>query len=104
MNDFGQFKIDPATKGFKGEKININNILNLNIILVAFKVGPSKFEKSGDRLDMQIIHKGVHRVTWICSKSLIEMIQRVPEDGFPFTVKIIKEDSGRMVFSAADQT
>lgn len=102
MKDFGEFKIEPENKGFKGEKISINKILNVNIIIEDYKIENSKFEGKGKRLDLQIQYHNVQRVCWIGSKNLISMIEQVPKNGFPFKAKIIKEESGRMIFTSAD--
>jgi hypothetical protein len=102
MKDFGEFQIKPDREGFVGDKISINSILNVNIIVVKYKIENSKFEGKGKRLDLQIIFKNIYRVCWISSKNLIEMIEKVPKDGFPFTAKILKADSGQMVFTAAE--
>jgi hypothetical protein len=101
MKDFGEFKIEPDGKGFKGEKISINKILNVNIVVEDYKIENSKFEGKGKRLDLQILVNNVQRVCWIGSKNLIIMIEQVPKNGFPFRTKIIKEESGRMVFTSA---
>lgn len=101
MKDFGEFNIVPERKGFRGEKISIKKILNVNIIIEEFKVEKSKFE--GKRLDLQIVFNNVQRLCMIGSQNLIDMIEKVPKNGFPFTTKIIQEESGRMVFVSADK-
>ena len=103
MKNFGEFNIKPKTKGFVGDNIKIGNVLNLNIIVEDFKKGPSKIEGKGLRLDMQIILNNTQRVVWVSSNSLIEMIESVPKEDFPFKAKIIKESSGRLVFTSADE-
>jgi len=101
MKDFGEFNIKPKSKGFVGEKVSINKILNVPIVVEAFKTGPSKFEGKSDRLDMQILFENKQRVVFVSSASLIEMIKSVPDNGFPFKARIVKEDSGRLVFASA---
>lgn len=103
MKDFGELNISVESSGFIGEKISIMSIINVNIIVEKFKVGPSKFKDKGPRLDLQIIYKNAPRVTWVCSKYLIEMIQKVPASSFPFMCQIIREPSGRMIFTGADK-
>jgi hypothetical protein len=104
MKDFGDFQIKPNNNGILiGEKISINKIININIVVETFKISESKFEGKGKRLDLQIIFNGDHRVIFISSKNLIDMIERVPKDSFPFTARIIKEDSGSLVFAAASK-
>lgn len=103
MKDFGEFKIVPDKEGFIGNKISINAILNVTIIIEKYKIEKSKFEGKGKRLDMQIMYRNEYRVCWVGSNSLIEMIEKVPKTGFPFTAKIIKEESGRMIFTSSDK-
>lgn len=73
----------------------MDRVLNVQITVHAFKMEPSKF--SGERVDMQIEKDKTMYVLWSSSKTLMEMIQRVPTDGFPFTTTIIKKDE-RFVF------
>jgi len=92
MNEFKEFGIKAESKGFIGDKININKILNVDIVVEDYKDEPSKFEGKGNCLHMQIIYQNVKRVVFIGSKNLIDMINRVPKDKFPFKTKIIKEN------------
>lgn len=96
MKSFNEFDIKPNKKGFTGDKIKMSRILNVSIIIHAFKMEPSQF--GGERVDMQIEKDKTLYVIWSSSKTLIEMIRKVPEDGFPFTTIIIKKDE-RFVFS-----
>lgn len=95
MKSFSDFEIKPTKKGFTGDKIKMDRVLNVQITVHAFKMEPSKF--SGERVDMQIEKDKTMYVLWSSSKTLMEMIQRVPTDGFPFTTTIIKKDE-RFVF------
>lgn len=80
-------------KGFAGEKIKIDRILNTEIVVEAFKVVASKFDGKGDCLHLQIKLKGEQRVVFIGSKYLIDTIQQVPQNKFPFQTRIVKEDN-----------
>lgn len=93
MNEFKSFGIKPTDKGFSGEKISVQRILNIDIIIEAFKESTSKFEGKGMRLDLQIIHEGKQRVVFVSSKTLLDMIKKVPADKFPFTTKIVNENN-----------
>lgn len=103
MKDFGEFNIDHEVKGFSGQKISINSILNVNIIVEDYKTGPSKIKGKSERLDLQIIYQGIQRLVWVSSKNLIEMIKKVPKTGFPFTAKITVSESGGLKFIPADK-
>lgn len=91
MNSFSEFDIKPAVKPFSGEKIDVQKLLNVEIVIEAFKVEPSKYKKD-ECLYMQIRHKGEQRVIFIGSKYLIQMIRQVPVDKFPFKATIISEN------------
>ncbi len=92
MNSFSQFGIKPQVKGFIGEKIKIEKVLNVRITIHFYQVGPSKYpEKYDQRLDMQIEFNGEKRKLWSSSTFLIDMIKRVPDPaGFPFETTIVK--------------
>lgn len=94
MNNFQQFNIKPASNCFEGDKIKIAKMINKSIIIEAFKIEESKYKDKGNGkcLYLQIIVDNDKRVLFTGSASLQEMIQRVPEGGFPFTTTIIKEN------------
>lgn len=98
MIDFKDLGIAPVTKGFVGDKISINEVLNMEIIVERFQIGPSKFPGKEPRLDMQIIFEGKQRVLWISSKTLADMIKLVPENKFPFKTRIVMNNK-RPVFT-----
>ncbi|BFM41686.1 hypothetical protein CFS9_03270 [Flavobacterium sp. CFS9] len=90
MKSFKDFEITPVIENFVGEKINTAKILDKEIVVKGYKIQPSKFENRGDRLDMQIEYRDEDRVVFTGGKYLIQMIEKVPKDGFPFKTKIIK--------------
>lgn len=94
MHNFKDFGITPSTKGFTGDKIKISKILNLEIIIHDYKLADSKY--SGRRLDIQIELNGTKHITWTGSSYMIEMIERVPKDKFPFKATIV-EDNDRYI-------
>jgi len=96
MKSFSELGITSTRQTFSGEKIEISNVLNIEIIINQFKIEPSKYpEKSnGKRLDISINHEGKERVIWTGSVILQEMIQQVNKEDFPFKTKIIKENKG----------
>lgn len=100
MNSFKQFNIQPTSKSFEGDKIKIDRILNKEIIVEAFKIEVSKYKDKGNGkcLYVQIHVDNAKRVLFTGSGSLMEMIQSVPANGFPFTTTIIKENE-RFQFS-----
>lgn len=90
MNNFKDSNIKPVITNFTGEKIKINNLLNKEIIIVDFRIAPSNFEGKGDRLDLQIEYRDELRVVFTGGKYLIQTIEKVPKDKFPFKTKICK--------------
>lgn len=94
---FSDFGIKPTEEGFVGDFIEMKRILDKPIKVLKFKIGPSQF--NGQRLDLQIELHNEKRVTWNGSKRLIEMIQEVPADGFPFDTTIVETESGFYQFT-----
>lgn len=90
----GQFKdlgIMPEVKSFVGDKIKIERILNREIVVHAFKIENSKFEKgNGKCLHLQIEFSGEKKVVFTGSAVLMNMIGKVPESEFPFSTTIVK--------------
>jgi hypothetical protein len=100
--NFDELGIEPPSTAFVGKKIDVQDILNTAIVIYDYKIVPSKYPKDAhpNRLDLQIEYDGEKRVAWTCSNVLMDMIQKVPKDKFPFAVKIIKEkDSKRLIFT-----
>lgn len=90
MKSFKDFEITIEQKSFVGDKIKIDKVLNREITVHEFKIVDSKF--GGKRLDMQIAIGEEKRVLWTASQALMEQIQKVPAEGFPFRTKIVKEN------------
>lgn len=90
MNNFKDFDIKPVITNFTGEKITTSKLLDKEIIIVDYKVVPSNFEGKGDRLDLQIEYRDEPRVVFTGGKYLIQTIEKVPKDKFPFKTKICK--------------
>lgn len=103
MNQIKQFKnfgIQAESQSFTGDKIKVERILNREIIVHAHKIGLSKFTDKGNgkRLDLQISIGETKHIVFTGSANLMDMISKVPADGFPFQTTIIKVDD-RYVFS-----
>lgn len=91
MNTFKQFNIEPKVSNFVGEKISIERLFNLQITVLDYRVEPSKHHKGTELLTLQIEKGGEKRIVFCGSKVLIDMIQRVPKNGFPFLTTIVGE-------------
>lgn len=91
MNNFKSFNIKPKLPAFTGDKIKIDRVLNKEITVTAFKISDSTAKPGTKVLTLQIIKDGTNHIIFTGSAILIDMIQQVPPEGFPFTTTIIKE-------------
>jgi Tat protein secretion system quality control protein TatD with DNase activity len=97
MNRFSQFNIKAPERGFEGDKIKISRILNREIVVHHFKIADSKVKEfkekgSGKCLHLQISFNNEMHVVFTSGTALIEVIQQIPEDKFPFTTTIVEEN------------
>jgi Tat protein secretion system quality control protein TatD with DNase activity len=98
MKQFSELGIKPTEQqGFTGEKVKMHKVLNRTIVVHGFKIEPSKHNK-GNCLYMQISIGGTKHVLFTGSTYLIDMIQQVPKEAFPFETTII-EDNERFKFT-----
>ena len=101
MKDFSSFNIKAPSKGFEGDKIKIKKILDRAIIVHDFKIDDSKCFKdrgNGKCLHLQISINDTKHIVFTGAGALIEQIQRVSKDDFPFSTTIIQENE-RFLFS-----
>ncbi len=100
MRQFKDFGIKPTIKSFVGDKIKIEKILDKPVIIHAYKIATSKFQKIGkeDCLHLQIEINDEKRVCFIGSVVLIDIFKQVPAESFPFEATITKED-GRLILT-----
>lgn len=92
MKSFSELGIKITTKGFEGDKIKIERILNKEIIVEDYRIENSKIKEGDKCLWMQIVVDGNKRVLFSGSKYLQEMIKQVKKDNFPFKTTIIKNN------------
>ncbi|MGE8528475.1 hypothetical protein [Chryseobacterium rhizosphaerae] len=92
MNSFKEFNIKPVSVSFVGDKVRINKILNTEIIVHDYKIKDSEKKPGTKYLTLQISRKNEKEVVFTGSKTLIDMIEQVPKEKFPFTTTIIQED------------
>jgi formylmethanofuran:tetrahydromethanopterin formyltransferase len=101
MNRFNQFNIKTSSKGFEGDKIKISKILNKEIVVHDYKIEDSKIFKdrgTGKCLHLQISINDEKHIVFTSSGGLIEAIQQVSGNLFPFTTTIIEEND-RFIFT-----
>lgn len=92
MNSFKEFNIKPVSVSFVGDKVRINKILNTEIIVHDYKIKDSEKKPGTKYLTLQISRKNEKEVVFTGSKTLMDMIEQVPKEKFPFTTTIIQED------------
>jgi Tat protein secretion system quality control protein TatD with DNase activity len=97
MNRFSQFDIKQTSRSFEGDKVKMERILNREIVIHAFKIEETKVKTfqergSGKCLHIQISYNNEMHVLFTSASGLIETIQQVPEDKFPFITIIINEN------------
>lgn len=94
MNSFADLNITPQYNNFQGNKIDIDDLLNREIIVHDFKIGPSKFKDRGDKecLTLQITVNNEMRVVFCGSTYLMQTIKLIPKNKFPFTTTIVKKN------------
>jgi hypothetical protein len=92
MKKFENLGIEQPRQRFEGEKVSIYDILNKEIQVHKFKIGPSKYQDKGmsDCMDLQIKVDEIDRVMFTGSGILMEQIKSVKAEDFPFTTTIIK--------------
>lgn len=99
MNKFKDFDIKPLAPGFTGDKIKIERILNREIVIHDYRITDSKYnDGKGKCLHLQIEIGGIKHVVFTGSAALLEIVQQIPQSGFPFITTIIK-DNDRFEFT-----
>lgn len=101
MNKFSDFNIKPSSGIFEGKKISFEELFNVQIVVVAYKIEESKFtgkNKSNNRLQLSILMNGIKYITFSGSDALMNMIKQVPEDKLPFET-VIKKIEKRFEFT-----
>ena len=96
MKSFKDFGITTNTGAFTGQKIEIYNVLNKEIVVLDHKIETSKYPEKGNgkRLTLQVKVDNEERIIFTGSIILMDMIGKVKKEDFPFTVTIVKENKG----------
>lgn len=95
MKKFSQFNIEVTSKCFVGDKIKMAKVLNREIVVHDFRIEDSKIfldRGTGKCLHLQISINDEKHILFTSASGLIEAIQQVPADDFPFTTTIIEEN------------
>ena len=92
MDSFKDFDIKPDVLNFTGDKIKMDRIVNVEIEVHDYKIGPSTINEGTECLTLQIEKKGEKHIVFTGSKILIQMIKQVPENKFPFKTTITRDN------------
>ena len=92
MFSFRDFNIKPKENIFTGKKIDVDDILNVEIIVHSFKIQDSTKKQGTKYLTLQIEIENNKRIVFTGSKNLMDIIIQVPEDKFPFKTTVRKND------------
>ena len=98
MNNFSDFGIESEVKKrFIGDKIKVERILNKQVIVLDYKIEPSKYQ--GECLYMQFQIGDTKRISFTSGKTLIEKIQKVKPEQFPFKTIIVQLEDDSFDFT-----
>jgi hypothetical protein len=91
MKKFADFNVD--AKPLDGEKIRLDDILNIEITVIGYNIRKSKYGKnvSGKCLALQVEYCGKRRLVFTGSDVLIGQLERYGEQ-IPFVATIRKID------------
>lgn len=91
---FSQLGIKTSFQGFTGDQIKIAKVLNKEILICDYRIGPSRYPDKGNgkRLDMQIEMNGIKHIVWTSSTILQDQILQINKKDFPFKTTIMLEN------------
>jgi hypothetical protein len=92
MNSFKDLNIKPISLSFVGEKVRMTKILNYEIIVHDYTIKDSEKKPGTKYLTLQISRRSEKEIVFTGSKTLMDMIEQVPKEKFPFTTTITQED------------
>lgn len=86
-------KIENNSKIFEVPKISITDIINCEIVVIAFQKGV-KTQHGPDRYVIKIRHNNNDYKFFTNSENLKQVLDKIPENGFPFTATIKQQSFG----------
>lgn len=92
MFNFKDLEIEPKENKFSGKKIEVEDILDEEIIVHDFEIKDSIAIIGTKYLTLQIELEKKKKVVFTSGKFLMDVIQQIPTDKFPFTTTIKKTD------------
>ncbi len=96
IKSFSDFNIELTRTALTGDKIEMSELLNREIIITAFSIDDSKFPEKGNglRLTLQFKIDDREKVVFTGSTQLQDLIKKVAPENFPFSTVIIKQNKG----------
>lgn len=98
MGKFSEFgiELEKSASSFDGDKLHMDRILNREIHVHDYKIEKSKFEDKGNgkRLCLSFSIGQSRHIVFTGSTQLMNLIDKVPKDKFPFDTVIIKQNGG----------
>lgn len=92
MFNFKDLGIKPKENSFTGKKIDIEDILNEEIVVYNFEIKDSTKKEGTKYLTLQIEFENKKRIVFTSGKLLMDVIQQIHPDNFPFKTIINKSD------------
>lgn len=92
MLNFKDLGIKPKESTFTGKKIDVEDLLNEEIKVYGYEIKDSTKKAGTKYLTLQIESDNKKRVVFTSGKILMDVIQQIPEDKFPFKTTIRKTD------------
>lgn len=98
MFNFKDFGIKPKENAFTGKKIDVEDLLNEEIIVFDYDIKDSTKKAGTKYLTLQIEVDTKRRVVFTGGKTLMDVIEQIPKDNFPFKT-IIRKNDKRLEFT-----
>lgn len=94
MASFKDLNIETPKPALVGDKIEMRDVLDTEVTVCNFSIVESKYTEKGNGkcLRLQLKVEDRDRVLFTGSGVLMETLDLIPKDKFPFTTKIIKKN------------
>lgn len=92
MREFRDFNIKPKQSPLTGDKIKIDRVLNIKIMITDYRIEPSNKKPGTECLTLQIKRNDLEHIIFTGSTYLIDAIRQIPKSDLPFNTTIIKEN------------
>lgn len=91
LKNFKDFDIEPVLDNFSGDRLLIDQLLNLPITIIDFIIEDSTKKPGTKRLKLQLEKNGIKHIHFSGSVILLQQIKKVSKEDFPFVTTIIRE-------------